>query len=245
AIEAVGYRVEFRAVARQPHRQERRQRQQHAPLRDVPRRLEDDGRGFQRTHRRRHTLQRPGCPVAHRCATVDLATLALIAGAVVVWDQSFFYPRAAVRRESLCAACCPPHRSRRSPPVRSCPRPTGPAPAASPLVSARSPSVAAASGRNLRPPVADAPSCSVSPSPTALRTPARCLAAAPSYWRPTGWYTCGRSSDPSRRAEIPAIDRGNKPPSRPLVGMPSPRRWRSDPAERSATEAAAWPQFLL
>src|ERR1035437_3796300 len=115
------------------------------------------------------------------------------------------------------------HRSRRSPPVRSCPRPTGPAPAASPLVSARSPSVAAASGRNLRPPVADAPSCSVSPSPTALRTPARCLAAAPSYWRPTGWYTCGRSSDPSRRAEIPAIDRGNKPPSRPLVGMPSPR----------------------
>ncbi len=45
AIEAFGQLVEF-AVAQQSNRQQRWQGQQHTPLRNVPRRLEDNGRGF-------------------------------------------------------------------------------------------------------------------------------------------------------------------------------------------------------
>jgi hypothetical protein len=88
-IEAFGQRIEFRAVAQQSHRQQRWQRQQHATSRNIPGRLEDNGRRFQLAHRCRHSLQRPGCAVAHRRGAVDLTAFALVRGPVRGRDQFF------------------------------------------------------------------------------------------------------------------------------------------------------------
>jgi hypothetical protein len=68
-------------------------------------------------------------------------------------------------------------------------------------------------GRTRRLLVPGAVSCIASPSPAALRRPARCPVAARFGWQSTGWCTSGSSSDPAPRAETPAAGRENTPPS--------------------------------
>ena len=138
------------------------------PLWNVLRQVEDDGRRLQRTHRRRHPLQRPGRALAHRRRAVNLAALALAAGAVFVLNERFFLN--ACSRPARIALCSV----------------LPPAP-----ISLLTSGVSTLAERRCRPVFPMQFHVSFHGRQRHSERMSRYLAASPSHWQSTGWCTCG------------------------------------------------------